>query len=97
MNRRMIVYSLGMLLLLESVMLLIPALTAVIYSESVFKYYIAVALFVALIGFLLTRIKNNILSRGAYNRCTKLDTFKFVWCNTNVAFGGISHLYRCVF
>ncbi len=57
MNRRMIVYSLGLLLLLESVMLLVPALTAVVYQESAFKYYIAVCLLTAVLGFLLTRIK----------------------------------------
>ncbi len=57
MNRRMIVYSLGVLLLFESVMLLVPSITDVIYGEGVLKYYLAVALLVAVIGFVLTRIK----------------------------------------
>ncbi len=57
MNRRLIVYSLGLLLLLESIMLLVPALTAIIYGETVLKYYVAVSLLVAVIGLGLTRIK----------------------------------------
>ncbi len=66
MNKRMIVYSLGMLLLFESVMLLLPALTDVIYGEGVLKYYIAVVLLLAVIGFGLTRVKAK--NRTIYSR-----------------------------
>lgn len=66
MNRRMIVYYLGILLLFESVMLLLPAMTDVIYGEGVFKYYIITALLSAIVGFSITRIKTR--NRTIYSR-----------------------------
>ena len=62
----MIVYYLGILLLFESVMLLLPAVTDVIYGEGVFKFYIIVALLSALVGFAITRIKTR--NRTIYSR-----------------------------
>ena len=62
----MIIYYLGILLIFESVMLLIPALTDAIYNEGGFKYYVVVALFSLVIGFILTRIKTQ--NRTIYSR-----------------------------
>ena len=62
----MIVYYLGILLLFESVMLLLPAMTDMIYGEGVFKYYIITALLSAIVGFSITRIKTR--NRTIYSR-----------------------------
>lgn len=59
MNRRMIVYSLGLLLAFEGFILLIPSFVALIYKEDVLKYYLATALVLICIGFLLTRIRTS--------------------------------------
>lgn len=63
MNYRMIRYIIGWLLLFESLFLLIPTVTAVIYRESVFWHYLAaVALCGALGGLLaLRKPKNTVL------------------------------------
>lgn len=85
MNRRMIIYSLGVLLLFESVMLLVPAITDVIYADGVLKYYIIVALLSAVIGFGLTRIKTK--NRTIYSR-EGLITVALGWIVLSV-FGAI--------
>jgi len=57
MNRRMIFYSLGLLLAFEGFLMLIPSLTALIYREDTFKYYFITALILMCLGFLFTRMK----------------------------------------
>ncbi len=57
MNRRMIVYSLGLLLAFEGLLMLVPSLTALIYKEDILKYYLITALILICLGFLFTRIK----------------------------------------
>ena len=66
MNRRMIVYYLGILLLFEGVLLLVPALCDVIYREGVLKFYLPIALLSAFVGFILTRVKTR--NRTIYSR-----------------------------
>lgn len=57
MNRRMIVYSLGLLLLLEGILMLFPSLVAFIYRENILKYYLATAIVLVAIGLLLRCVK----------------------------------------
>ena len=57
MNKRMIIYSIGMLLVFEGLLMLLPALVAVIYRENVLFIYLICAFSLILAGFLLTRLK----------------------------------------
>ena len=50
MNKRMISFILGTLLILEAVILLLPALVALIYAERAGWYYLFTALGAALAG-----------------------------------------------
>ena len=56
MNKRMIFYILGMLLILEAALLLFPALVALIYAESAGWYYLLTAAGAALVGLLLRTV-----------------------------------------
>lgn len=60
MNKRMIVYMLGRLLILEGLMLLFPAVVDVIYKEGVWAAYLITAAALVVIGLLLSifRCKN---------------------------------------
>ena len=53
MNKRMISFILGTLLILEAVILLLPALVALIYAERAGWYYLFTALGAALAGLAL--------------------------------------------
>ncbi len=53
MNRKMILYVIGQILLLEAACLLLPFATALIYSESVWFVYLAVSLGAGVLGSLL--------------------------------------------
>ncbi|MBR5452917.1 MAG: TrkH family potassium uptake protein, partial [Clostridia bacterium] len=57
MNRRMIVYSLGLLVFFEGILMLFPALVAFIYREEILKYYLITALVLIAVGFVMSRIK----------------------------------------
>ena len=56
MNKRMISFILGTLLILEAVILLLPALVALIYAERAGWYYLFTALGAALAGLALRLI-----------------------------------------
>ena len=56
MNKRMIFYILGMLLILEAALLLFPALVALIYAEFAGWYYLLTAAGAALVGLLLRTV-----------------------------------------
>lgn len=60
MNRSMITYMLGWIIKIEAILLLLPALTAVIYKESIVFCYLGVAAVCGLLGFLCTRKKPEI-------------------------------------
>ncbi len=69
MNYRMIIYILGMLLMFQSAFLVIPILTAIIYTESVLWAYLAVAAGCLVSGFLITRWKpqkKNLYARDGF-------------------------------
>ncbi len=69
MNYRMILYILGMLLMFQSAFLVIPILTALIYSEPALWAYLAVAAGCLLSGFLITRWKpkkKNLYARDGF-------------------------------
>ena len=57
MNRSIIVYMLGWIMNIEAVLLLLPAVTALIYGESILFCYVGVAAVCALLGFASTRKK----------------------------------------
>ncbi|MBQ2825936.1 MAG: TrkH family potassium uptake protein [Clostridia bacterium] len=57
MNRRMIVYSLGLLVFFEGILMLFPALVSLIYREEILKYYLITALVLIAVGFIVSRIK----------------------------------------
>lgn len=57
MNKRMISHVLGILLLLEAVFLVFPALIALIYGEKIIATYLICAAVCAVIGLLLYRVK----------------------------------------
>lgn len=56
MNKRMIFYILGMLLILEAALLLFPALVALIYAESAGWHYLLTAAGAALVGLFLRTV-----------------------------------------
>ncbi len=57
MNLRMIRYIIGHILIVEGFLLLIPVITSVIYKESEGYIYLGVAVGIAFLGFILTRLK----------------------------------------
>ena len=57
MNKRMIVYMLGRLVSFEGVLLLLPALVAVIYKENTFLPYICCAAALIILGLLMSLVK----------------------------------------
>ena len=57
MNKKMIVYMLGRLLSFEGILLLFPALVAVIYKENTFICYLGCALALIVLGLLMSLIK----------------------------------------
>lgn len=64
MNRKMILYVIGQILLIESACLMLPFATALIYSESVWWVYLALALGAGLFGaalMLLCKTKNPVI------------------------------------
>ncbi len=64
MNRKMILYVIGQILLIEAACLTLPFATALIYSESVWWVYLAVALGAGLLGsalMLLCKTKNPVI------------------------------------
>ena len=64
MNFRMIKQTLGYLLLFEAAFLLVPIITALVYSEVEFYYFLGTAVFSAICGALLIRFgkpKNRLL------------------------------------
>ena len=57
MNRKMIVYILGYVLILEAILMLLPAFVAIIYAEKAGFSFLIVSAISALLGFLITRKK----------------------------------------
>ncbi len=57
MNRRMIAYILGILLLCEGGLLLLPTGVALAYGESVFTSFLATIAILAIVGFILVALK----------------------------------------
>ncbi len=57
MNIAVIIYIIGWVIVVESVGMLFPALTGLIYMESTGFYYLGVAAFFAIIGLLIIRKK----------------------------------------
>ncbi len=53
MNYKMIIYILGWILIFEGLFMAVPAITAVVYGESAFWFFLGTALFCALAGFLM--------------------------------------------
>ncbi|MBQ3129102.1 MAG: TrkH family potassium uptake protein [Clostridia bacterium] len=66
MNRKMILYILGILLLSEAGLMLLPVAVDLIYRENVFVSYLITAAILAVVGFVLTRIKPN--NKTIYSR-----------------------------
>lgn len=58
MNKKMITYVLGILLITEGVLMLLPTVVALCYNERVFPF-LATAAACAVIGFIMTRFKPN--------------------------------------
>lgn len=58
MNKRMIVYMLGLLLILEGLLLLLPSVVDLIYQEGVFKEYIITSIGLTAIGGLLCLVRS---------------------------------------
>lgn len=56
MNKKMITYVLGLLLITEGLLMLLPLIVAIIYGEKVFPF-LSTAIFTAVLGFVLTRFK----------------------------------------
>lgn len=56
MNKRMTLHVLGEVLLVQALLLLLPALTALIYAESIIKFYLLTSLMCALAGVLLLSV-----------------------------------------
>jgi trk system potassium uptake protein TrkH len=57
MNRSIILYILGYVIMLEGILMLLPCLVALIYQEQEGIYYLAVAIFSMLLGLIITRRK----------------------------------------
>ncbi len=66
MNRKMILYILGIILLSEAGLMLLPVAVDLIYRENVFVSYLITAAILAVVGFVLTRIKPN--NKTIYSR-----------------------------
>ena len=76
MNKRMIFHILGMLLILEAALLLLPALVALIYGEQAGWYYLFTAAGAALVGLALRtacRPENDLCPRRSDHRGARLD------------------------
>lgn len=58
MNRKMIVYILGILLLCESGLMMLPVIVDLIYREGMYPSYLITAAFLAVAGFIMTRVKH---------------------------------------
>ena len=56
MNKKMITYVLGLLLITEGVLMLLPTAVGLYYNENVIPFLITVAAVVA-VGFVMTRFK----------------------------------------
>lgn len=64
MNRKMILYVIGQILLIEAACLMLPFATALIYSESVWWVYLAVSLCAAFLGaglMLTCKVRNSVI------------------------------------
>ena len=57
MNKKMILYILGILLLCEAGLMILPVIVDAIYQEGMFSYYLITSAILAVVGFVLTRLK----------------------------------------
>lgn len=54
MNKKVILYTLGNMLKIEGLLMLLPALTGLIYHEFASVYYLAVGVFISIIGYFMS-------------------------------------------
>lgn len=66
MNYRMILYILGWIMFFEGLFMAVPAVTAIVYGEKVFRVYFAVMLFCIIAGKLITHKKPQ--NKSLYSR-----------------------------
>lgn len=81
MNKRLIVYILGWVLIVEGAAMQIATVTSFIYGEHEGLYFLGVGALSALLGLLAVKVKNRksrALSEGRLcGYCVKLDSYVF--------------------